>query len=85
MNWINAFDIVFTGDRGLPAIIINNHNYLGFLADNINIITWVKTIIGYLIIFDTALVCLKNIPALLNGEANFFGYHDSGILEEGGK
>lgn len=82
MDWTNSLDIVFTGDRGLPALIINNHNYLAFIFDNMTIISWIKAVMGYLIIFDTAIVCLKNIPHLLNGEANFFGYHSEIIEEE---
>ena len=81
MNWSTLFQVVLTGDRGYPAIIINGVNYLAFIADNINIITWCKTIIGYLIIFDTAVTCLREVPALLSGEAHFFGYHDYGFTE----
>lgn len=67
--------VVFTGDRGLPAILINGTNILGWIYDNLDVINWCKTVLGYLFIFETVLGCMDQIPLLLHGEAHFFGFH----------
>lgn len=74
-------NIQFVGDRGLPAILIGGHNALSFIGDNLTLITWLKNVTGYVIIFDTVITVIDGLSSLLSGEAHFFGYHDYGYKE----